>query len=209
MEKARLRVQQFRQREQSILDAALALLLEQGEDKVTVELIAATVDIGKGTIYKHFTSKSEIYIRLMFDDIQGLRSQMDEAILQASSGADFTAPAKVYFTNRMSDPVRARLFQRLEEKLLASGEEPEKLAELAAVRDDAVQQLKSFFAERIASGQLNDVSPYYYILTCWALTHGAVELFHNTAITRGVDDMEGLMKFIMDVGVNIGLNPKN
>jgi len=208
MEKARLRVQQFRQREQSILDAALALLLEKGEDKVTVELIAATVDIGKGTIYKHFTSKSEIYIRLMFDDLHLLQSQMEEAIAQASSGSDYTAPAKVYFYNRMSDPVRARLFQRLEERLLASGEETEKLAELSAMREAAMQQLNSFFAERIEAGQLNDAPPYYYNLTYWALTHGAVELFHNSALTRGVDDMEGLMKFIMDVGVNIGLAPK-
>lgn len=209
MEKARLRVQQFRQREQSILDAALALLLEQGEDKVTVELIAATVDIGKGTIYKHFTSKSEIYLRLMFDDLRVLRSQMDAAIEQASSGADYTAPAKVYFSNRMSDPVRARLFQRLEEKLIASGDETEKLAELSTMRESALQQLNSFFAERVEAGQLNDVPPYYYNLTYWALTHGAVELFHNSSLTRGVEDMEGLMNFIMDVGVNIGLASKS
>jgi len=208
MEKARLRVQQFRQREQSILDAALALLLEQGEDKVTVELIAATVDIGKGTIYKHFTSKSEIYLRLMFDDLRILKDQMGAAIEQASSGADYTAPAKVYFSNRMSDPVRARLFQRLEEKLIASGDETEKLAELSALRESTLQQLNRFFTERIDAGQLNDVSPYYYNLTYWALTHGAVELFHNSALTRGVEDMEGLMNFIMDVGVNIGLKPK-
>jgi len=209
MEKARLRVQQFRQREQSILDAALALLLEQGEDKVTVELIAATVDIGKGTIYKHFTSKSEIYIRLMFDDLHQLKSQMQEAIEKAASGSDYTAPAKVYFSNRMSDPVRARLFQRLEERLIASGDEVEKLEELSAMREAVLQQLNSFFADRIEAGQLNDVSPYYYNLTYWALTHGAVELFHNSNLTRGVEDMDGLIKFIMEVGVNIGLGPKN
>jgi len=208
MEKARLRVQQFRQREQSILDAALALLLEHGEDKVTVELIAATVDIGKGTIYKHFTSKSEIYIRLMFDDLHLLQSQMKEAIEKAASGSDYIAPAKVYFSNRMSDPVRARLFQRLEERFIAGGDEAEKMAELAAVRESVMQQLNSFFAERIAAGQLNDVPPYYYNLAYWALTHGAVELFHNTALTRGVEDMEGLMNLIMDIGVNIGLAPK-
>ena len=204
MEKARLRVQQFRQREQSILDAALELLLEQGEDKVTVELIAATVDIGKGTIYKHFTSKSEIYIRLLFDYEQTLKSQMEEGIALAAAGDDYTAPAKVYFENRMSDPVRARLFQRLEEKLIASGDEKEKLAELETLRQTVLQQLNSFFESRIATGELRDVPPYYYILTYWVLTQGAVELFHSQSFSRPAEDMSGLMDFIMDVGVHIG-----
>src|SRR5690606_18275407 len=52
LEKAARKAQEFRQREREILDAALALFLEQGEDRVTVEMIADRVGIGKGTIYK-------------------------------------------------------------------------------------------------------------------------------------------------------------
>src|SRR5690606_7053831 len=48
------KVREFRRREQEILDTALQLFLEQGEDSVTVEMIADAVGIGKGTIYKHF-----------------------------------------------------------------------------------------------------------------------------------------------------------
>ncbi|MFH7445062.1 helix-turn-helix domain-containing protein, partial [Pseudomonas syringae pv. tagetis] len=46
------KVREFRRREQEILDTALKLYLEQGEDSVTVEMIADAVVIGKGTIYK-------------------------------------------------------------------------------------------------------------------------------------------------------------
>ena len=52
------KVREFRRREQEILDTALQLFLEQGEDSVTVEMIADRVGIGKGTIYKHFKSKA-------------------------------------------------------------------------------------------------------------------------------------------------------
>src|SRR5574344_1654231 len=64
------KVREFKRREQEILDTALSLFLAHGEDSVTVELIADTVGIGKGTIYKHFKSKAEIYLRLMLDYIQ-------------------------------------------------------------------------------------------------------------------------------------------
>ena len=54
------KVREFRRREQEILDTALQLFLEQGEDSVTVEMIADRVGIGKGTIYKHFRSDLDL-----------------------------------------------------------------------------------------------------------------------------------------------------
>jgi len=45
LEKATRKAQEFRQREREILDAALALFLEEGEDRVTVEMIADRVGI--------------------------------------------------------------------------------------------------------------------------------------------------------------------
>ena len=67
MQKESRKVREFRRREQEILDTALQLFLSEGEDSVTVEMIAEAVGIGKGTIYKHFNSKAEIYLRLMLD----------------------------------------------------------------------------------------------------------------------------------------------
>ncbi|NIB41118.1 TetR/AcrR family transcriptional regulator [Pseudomaricurvus alkylphenolicus] len=203
-DKAKLKVKQFRQREQAILDAALELLIEYGDDKVTVEQIAARVDIGKGTIYKHFASKSEIYVRLLFDYENGLKTDMEQALVAAEQG-DYSAPARAYFSKRMSDPVRARLFQRLEEKMVANGEEPEKLSQMEALRQQMLSKLNDSFAQRIGEGRLKEVPPYYYYLAYWALTHGAVELYHNHSFQDVIEDKAGLLKFIMDVGVHMGV----
>jgi AcrR family transcriptional regulator len=64
----------FLRREQEILDAALALFSSEDWQTVTVEQIAERAEIGKGTVYKHFASKDEIYARLatQFQE-QGLR----------------------------------------------------------------------------------------------------------------------------------------
>jgi hypothetical protein len=79
----------------------------------------------------------------------------------------------------MENPVKARLFQRLEEKMLANGEEKEKLAELERVRQETIEKINSSFGRRIAEGRLKDAPPYYYYMAYWALTHGAVELYHT------------------------------
>ena len=205
MDKAKQKVQQFKQREQAILDTALELLIEYGEDRVTVEQIAAKVDIGKGTIYKHFTSKTEIYIRLLFDYERQLKDDMDQAIIDAENG-DYSAPARVYFGKRMSDPIKARLFQRLEERMVANGEEKEKLGELESLRQAALVELNQSFANRIKEGRLfKDVPPYYYYLAYWALTHGAVELYHNHSFQDLVADKPDFMKFLLDLGLHMGV----
>jgi AcrR family transcriptional regulator len=54
----------FRRREQRILDAALTLFNGDDWQAVTIEQIADKAEIGKGTIYKHFAGKDEIYARL-------------------------------------------------------------------------------------------------------------------------------------------------
>jgi len=108
------KVREFRRREQEILDIALQLFLEEGEDSVTVEMIADKVGIGKGTIYKHFKSKAEIYLRLMLD----YERDLNELLHSPNLDQDKEALSRAYFEFRMGDPQRYRLFDRLEEKVL-------------------------------------------------------------------------------------------
>jgi AcrR family transcriptional regulator len=58
---------EFHRREREILDAALNLFGRADWQAVTVEQIAERAEIGKGTVYKHFASKDEIYARLAAD----------------------------------------------------------------------------------------------------------------------------------------------
>jgi len=208
MEKTQRKIEKFRQREQRILDAALELLMEHGEETVTVEQIANHVDIGKGTIYKHFTSKVEIYMRLLFDYERQLGDRLKEAIKELEAG-NWAAPARAYFESRMSNPAKDRLFQRLEEKIIALKQAPEMIEELHKMRNAVFESMNDMFARRIADGYLQDVPPHFYYYTYWALTQGAVELFHSKAFPRVEENMEGLMRFIMEVGVHMGNKKQN
>ena len=69
------RAREFHRREREILDAALVLFSRDDWELVTVEQIAKQAEIGKGTIYKHFESKDEIYARLALDFNRALLNQ--------------------------------------------------------------------------------------------------------------------------------------
>ncbi len=200
MQKESRKVREFRRREQEILDTALKLFLEHGEDSVTVEMIADTVGIGKGTIYKHFKSKAEIYLRLMLN----YERELNELFHSDTVASDKEALSRAYFAFRMRDPQRYRLFDRLEEKVLKGHQVPEMVEQLHTIRASNFERLTRLIEGRIEEGKLEDVPPYFHYCAAWALVHGAVALYHSPFWSNVLEDQEGFFQFLMDIGVRMG-----
>ena len=59
-------------RETRILDAAGDLLLAFGYRKVTVDDVARRADVGKGTIYLHWSSKLELFATVLMREAAAL-----------------------------------------------------------------------------------------------------------------------------------------
>jgi AcrR family transcriptional regulator len=204
MQKETRKVREFRRREQEILDTSLRLFLEQGEDSVTVEMIADEVGIGKGTIYKHFKSKAEIYLRLMMDYERDLAELLHSDTIER----DREALAREYFAFRMSDPDRYRLFDRLEEKVVKTNQMPEMVEQLHAIRASNFNHLTGVIQQRIDNGKLEDVPAYFHYCAAWALVHGAMSMYHSPFWQEVIKDKEGYMKFLTDIGVRMGNKSK-
>lgn len=200
LEKATRRVQEFRQREREILDVALDLFLEQGEDRVTVEMIADKVGIGKGTIYKHFETKNEIYLLLMIR----YEEELAEIFLRIRESEDKEMLAREYFRFRIADPKRYQLFDRLEQKVIKDHAVPELVDKLHRIRDANFVHLTRIVEARIEEGNLEDVPPIYHICSAWALAHGAVALMESPFYQRLIENKDDFVDFLIDIGIRMG-----
>ncbi|WP_411267793.1 TetR/AcrR family transcriptional regulator [Ketobacter nezhaii] len=202
MHKASLKAQEFRKREEEILVRAQELFIANGEDKVTVEMIADAVGIGKGTIYKHFETKDEIYLRLMIRYEEELAAMFDR--LKEGDTKDRARLAKDYFSFRMKQPDKYALFHRLEHKLTNRTSSPELVATLHEIRAKNLDQLAESIKAKIDDGTLEDVPTYYHIFAAWALVHGAVAIHHSKFYQEFIDDKEGFFSFLGDIGIRMG-----
>lgn len=200
LEKATRRVREFRQREREILDMAEALFLELGEDRVTVELIADRVGIGKGTIYKHFETKHEIYLLLMIR----YEEELSAILRQVDVSDDKERLAREYFHFRMSDPKRYQLFDRLEQKVIKEQAVPELVDQLHRIRAANFNHLSQIVEARIAEGILEDVPPIWHICTAWALAHGAAALIESPFYQQLIADKGEFTDFLVDIGIRMG-----
>jgi len=66
---------EFERREEDIFDAALELFSQSNWESVTIEQIANLAEVGKGTVYKHVSSKDELLFRLTIQFYRGLLQQ--------------------------------------------------------------------------------------------------------------------------------------
>lgn len=202
LQKASQKAQEFRKREEEILERAQELFIANGEDKVTVEMIADAVNIGKGTIYKHFETKDEIYLRLMIRYEEELAEMFDR--LNEGDTKDRAKLAKDYFSFRMKDPEKYALFDRLEHKLTNRTSCPDLVSKLHEIRASNLDKLASEIKSKIDDGTLENVPPYFHIFAAWALVHGAVALYHSKFYQEFIEDKEGFFNFLADVGIRMG-----
>ena len=70
----------FIRREEDILDTALELFAKPNWEAVTIEQIAKTAEVGKGTVYNHFSSKNELLFRLMMRFYRGLLQNLQQEV---------------------------------------------------------------------------------------------------------------------------------
>lgn len=202
LQKASQKAQEFRKREEDILQHAQTLFIEHGEDKVTVEMIADAVNIGKGTIYKHFETKDEIYLRLMIRYEEELAEMFDR--LNEAESKDQAKLAKDYFSFRMKEPDKYALFHRLEHKLTNKTSCPELVETLHKIRATNLDKLAGSIQSKIDNGTLENVPTYFHIFAAWALVHGAVALYHSKFYQEFIEDKEGFFNFLGDIGIRMG-----
>jgi AcrR family transcriptional regulator len=71
-----------------IVDVAVKLFAQHGLEEVTVEQIAASAEVGKGTIYNYFRSKEEIVVAFMTGLEKEVQTKVESLLLQRKPAAE-------------------------------------------------------------------------------------------------------------------------
>ena len=144
---------EFERRGQDILDAALSLFQADDWEHVTVDAIARKSDVAKGTVYKHFASKDEIYARL------AMRFQREIAL--EAAGIDkaslpllerFRQHIQVAWNRHLSSKALHRVFMYCNRPEFRSRLEPSVLQELEAIAEAEAQSGIAFLTQGIEQG---------------------------------------------------------
>src|SRR5690606_34386286 len=169
---------QFRAREALIFQVAEQLLLENGESGMTLDALAAELDLAKGTLYKHLQSKDDLYMLLIITH--------EKMLLEMIKDDEKAFPEHLAFfmLHHLHHPERTVLFHQIEERLSTTGVGIHHLfSELYQVRK---QRLRIIFrmTESYLESIQSSMSVRDYLASICALTHGAAAILNSSFYQR-------------------------
>lgn len=169
---------QFRAREVLIFQIAEQLLLENGEAGMTLDALAAELDLAKGTLYKHFQSKDELYMLLI---IRNERMLLE--MIQDTEKA-FPEHLAFFMLHHLHHPERTTLFHQIEERLSTTGQGIQLLfSELYKVRRQRLRIIIRMTESYLLSIN-STMTTRDYLASIWSLTYGAAVILNSSFYQR-------------------------
>ncbi len=98
-------------REEEILDAAAVLFAKTGYADTDVQVLADQLQVGKGTIYRYFPSKRELFLATVDRGMQRLHAAVEARVAQVDDGLERIVTAITAFLQFFSEqPELVELF---------------------------------------------------------------------------------------------------
>lgn len=183
---------QFRAREALIFEVAEQLLLENGEAGMTLDALAAELDLAKGTLYKHFQSKDELYMLLIIRNERMLLEMIQD------TAKTFPEHLAFFMLHHLHHPERTVLFHQIEERLSTTGHGIQHLfGELYQIRKQRMRIIirltETYLAEIVSQMTVRD-----YLAAIWSVTHGAAAILNSSFYQRYLGSRDTLRVSFID-----------
>ncbi len=184
----------------SILEQAIRTFAELGFRATDVQVIADRAGVGKGTVYRHFGTKENLFWAAAFEVFKRMRDALGEAE-RAAAGAVAKLRAACFAYGRFFDRNPEYLEVFVQDRAEFRGTGPE------AYKHDHQQLLEHFhgIVERgIAAGELRPVDPRKTMVALSGLLYGAT--VQGCYLSQGT-----AMQEVIEHGVDVflaGLDPQ-
>ncbi|MAK31867.1 TetR/AcrR family transcriptional regulator [Acinetobacter sp.] len=188
---------QFRAREALIFEVAEQLLLENGEAGMTLDALAAELDLAKGTLYNHFQSKDELYMLLIVRNERMLLEMIQD------KQKSFPEHLAFFMLHHLHHPERTVMFHQIEERLSTTGQGIYDLfQELYQVRKQRLRiiiNMTEIYLQEIQS----TMTVRDYLAAIWSLTHGAAAILNSSFYQRYLGSRDTLRIAYIDQALAI------
>ena len=156
---------------QSILDAAMALFLEYGYDKVSIRNIAERIEYSPGTIYLYFKDKDDIFFSLHLMAFEKLWESMTQSAGIPDPLERIRSIGHTYLDFAIQNPDLYDLMFILRDPMNA--------LDPACIWEEGCKSydfLKDAIVEAMNNGQLPTSDPDVVSISAWAIVHGLASL---------------------------------
>ena len=158
-----------------ILKAAREIFFRDGFADTNLDEVASRAEVGKGTLYRHFESKAELYVAVLaaggavFDD--GMRAACEQG---ATSLERLRSIGRFYRRYWSEHPDYFFIFSVLHFQDYIGQLSPALLAEVRSIWERPLRRLEQVIADGVRRGELRPCDPWVMANVIWRTGNSAV-----------------------------------
>jgi len=193
----------FAQREETILNAARQLFTPSNWQTVTIDQIAEKAEIGKGTVYKHFKSKDEVYSQMVLAFLETLSARAetipdDLDVLEKIKGF-----ARGYWQAYLENPLMLEMMLYCDHQFVQENLSEEFTGQFVCMDNSLQNFVTGLIEEAVRQGKLEDRGASSMMIQGWGTLVGGLQLtfhFKGNGVFQTLDPeemLESLIDFIL------------
>ena len=184
---------------QTILDVARILFLEKNYADVTINDIVTLSNVSKGALYHHFSSKEELYVKMMHHYLAQIQESTQEVVESSAGPCRERLYASMFNFLQLPDELLGVL--RLVRRDINIFKNPERAALIRAYQTAVPEQVEIIIRSGIKAGELRPIDAR---LLSWELVALVEVVLHpfSRQIIGGPKEMADFVIGIFFDGIN-------
>ncbi len=183
---------------QKILDAAREVFFRDGFMEANLDEVARLADVAKGTLYRYFENKAELYVAVLSENGGLFEERMREAAAGEGDAAErIRRLGRFYLDHWSRNPEYFEIFWALENQPVIGALPEPVVAEVTRLWRECLQILADVVADGVQREQFGACDPWSVANLLWTAANGLIRTEHVDSAgrlrVRGLDDVFGEM----------------
>lgn len=167
---------------QRILDAARDVFFRDGFMEANLDEVAHGAGVAKGTLYRYFESKADLYVAILSDNGQVFQDRMQQAAATPGTAADrIRELGRFYFQHWTRNRDYFRIFWALENQEVIGDLPQEVVEQVTALWESCLRILADVIQDGIRRGEFAPCDPWEVANILWTVANGLIQTEHVQA----------------------------
>ncbi len=170
------RAEKKAQSRRRIVDAAREVFFRVGFMEANLDEVARRAGVAKGTLYRYFDSKAELYVAVLAHNGDIFVEKMRDVVATGGPAPDLVRRlGSFYFAHWTQHPDYFQIFWAIENQQVIGDLPPGVIEEVTKLWERCVEQLARIIEQGVREGHFGDCDAWEMADILWTLANGLIQ----------------------------------
>ena len=164
------------QSRRKILDAAREVFFRDGFMAANLDEVAQKAGVAKGTLYRYFDSKAELYVAVLAHNCEIFKQRMLETVSSDAAAADrIRHLSKFYFEHWIRNYDYFQIFWAIENQSVIGELPPGVLEEVSKLWEECIEIVAGIVSEGVENREFSECDAWEVANILWTVANGLIQ----------------------------------